>query len=175
MINRDKIRSEINELKCVMEGGGIEIPSMWVCLWPGLILILWLLFLSSIAYWFLPSGKDFFAPLCYIFSFGIGMIMLVAIANARGLFLSIPRSFRQCSTIFLFFRRKINIYFWFFIFLSFSLVLLCAFLNLGGFVYLLMLMFMIVVFVMFMTIDFGRYQLAAFSNVISAFKDSKNA
>ncbi|MGR3755288.1 hypothetical protein [Edwardsiella anguillarum] len=164
-----QIKHETEELKNILTNGEMEIPSIWECIWPGLCFMVWFVFCGFLNA-FVFSWRNIVDNLAV--GFFIGLMVLLSSYSARSLFLSVPKAFRNKSVLYSFLSKKINVYA-----LSGILLSLCL-TFLSGMMGLPLLMVFIgcgTLFAMFMVLDFGRFQLAAFSNVISAFKDSKNA
>lgn len=172
MITHEKIKRETEDLKVILSNGEMEIPPMWSCIWPGLLLAAWFFVCFYISFLFSNGlGKkdiEFSLAFCSI----MGFIVIMAIANARALFLSVPKCFRMNSLIYNELGRKVRVYMVLGLGVSFLLSVFCGLFDMSWPVVLFVLMMLLASCMM---IDFSRYQLAAFSNVISAFKDSKNA
>ena len=49
MMNNKTLIKEVDELKDVLSKGDAEIPSFWVCMWPGLCLVIWNIFCALIS------------------------------------------------------------------------------------------------------------------------------
>ncbi|XEG69621.1 conjugal transfer protein TraS (plasmid) [Edwardsiella tarda] len=169
MITPMQIKHETEELKNILSNGEMEIPSIWECVWPGLCFMVWFIFCGFLNA-FIFSWRNIVDNLAV--GFVVGLMVLLSSYSARSLFLSVPKAFRNKSILYSFLSRKINIYVLSGIVLSFCMTLLSGVMRLS-----LPMIFIAcgTLFAMFMVLDFGRFQLAAFSNVISAFKDSKNA
>ena len=106
MMNNKTLIKEVDELKDVLSKGDAEIPSFWVCMWPGLCLVIWNIFCALI------SVRSEYYDVKYIFWVlifpgAVGLILLLGVANARSLFLSVPKSFREKSVIYRFFSKKL--------------------------------------------------------------------
>lgn len=169
MITHMQIKHETEELKNILTNGEMEIPSIWECIWPGLCFMVWFVFCGFLNA-FVFSWRNIVDNLAV--GFVVGLMVLLSSYSARSLFLSVPKAFRNKSVLYSFLSKKINVYALSGILLSLCLTLLSGMMGLP------LLMVFIgcgTLFAMFMVLDFGRFQLAAFSNVISAFKDSKNA
>lgn len=164
-----QIKHETEELKNILADGEMEIPSIWECIWPGLCFMIWFVFCGFLNA-FVFSWRNVVDNLAV--GFFIGLMVLLSSYSARSLFLSVPEAFRCKSVLYSFLSKKIKIYALSGIFLSLFMTILSGVVGLP-----LMVMFIGcgTLFAMFMMLDFGRFQLAAFSNVISAFKESKNA
>lgn len=105
MINNKVILHEVEELKNVLSQGEAAIPSFWACLWPGLVIVAWnvLCAMISVNHNYLAVKYIFWVV---IFPGGVGLILLLGIASARSLFLSVPKSFRIRSIYIDFFPEK---------------------------------------------------------------------
>ncbi|MFV4848030.1 hypothetical protein ACVQ8M_17460 (plasmid) [Edwardsiella tarda] len=180
MITHEQIKKETEELKNILASGGMEIPSMWTCLWPGLLFMIWIIVCVFIGVSINEyADADIYSKtseLNVIASFGeaigIGFITMLGVASGRGFFMSIPKKFRCESEVFRFLAKKIKKY----ACVMFVLVFIISIIGGWANIPIWMVLFPVVLILFLLaSIDFSRYQLAAFSNVISAFKDSKNA
>lgn len=171
MITQSQIKREIEELKAILLSSDIEIPSMWSCIWPGLLFAVWFLMCFYISFFFSSGLKGSEVEFSLIFCLIMGFVVIMATSNARSLFLSVPKYFRDKSVLYNELGGKIKIYMMFGLVLSFLSSVVCGAFDMSWPVVLFVL---IMLFFSCMTIDFSRYQLAAFSNVISAFKESKS-
>ncbi|PEH74473.1 conjugal transfer protein TraS [Edwardsiella tarda] len=172
MITHEKIKNETEELKAILSNGKMEIPTMWECMWPGLLFVAWLILCGIISY----AVSDYTSQMVLLMYIGgggiIGFMILMSSSNARGLFLSVPYEFRKKSLVYNFVGFKIKCYAVSAFVLLFFMAVVCGVFNFSWFVFLIVFT---ILFISVMMIDFSRYQLAAFSNVISAFKESKNS
>ncbi len=180
MIANKNIRQDINELKKCLVDAELEIPTMWTCIWPGLLFMVWLIvcvFIGvSLSGYFDDSvyskSNEINVIASFIMAIGVGLLTTFSSASGRSLFLSVPKPFRQRSILYFLLGKKIKFYYFLAMAISLVLCVMCGVLNIPMWGVVFFFLFLLCVF---MTIDFGRYQLAAFSNVISAFKESKNA
>ncbi|MDL4454905.1 hypothetical protein QRZ34_28250 [Klebsiella michiganensis] len=109
MLTQKIIRQEIDELKAVMASDSLVIPSFWDCAKPGVMILLWLFFCPFMA--FSLSGETAGNILVSVgFSSFVGLMILFAVTNARGLILSIPTSYREKSEVMMFLQNKIRNY-----------------------------------------------------------------
>ena len=172
MINNKVILHEVEELKNVLSQGEAAIPSFWACLWPGLVIVAWnvLCAMISVNHNYLAVKYIFWVV---IFPGGVGLILLLGIASARSLFLSVPKSFRIRSNIYRFFSRKIIIY----AFLYMLTILFLAFFNRfsydSPFPFGFMVLITSIFFGVVMNLEFGRYQLSLLTSAINSFKAEK--
>ncbi len=172
MITNKIIIEEVDELRHMLLQGKAEVPSFWSCMWPGLVIVAWnvLCAMISVNHNYLAVKYIFWVV---IFPGGVGLILLLGIASARSLFLSVPKSFRIRSNIYRFFSRKIIVY----AILYMLTILFLAFFNRFaydspfpfGFMVLITSIFLGVV----MNLDFGRYQLSLLTSAINTFKTEK--
>lgn len=170
-INNRIILQEVAELKKILSEGGAEIPSFWACLWPGLVMVAWntLCAIISVDNDYL-SSKYIFRVM--IFPVGVSFMILLGVASARSLFLSVPRSFRVNSNAYHFVNRKITAYA--FIYMLVNLLLACFNRVFYGapFPFAFMTILATVFFVIVMNLDFGRYQLTALTSLLQSIKPS---
>ena len=172
MINNKVIFEEVEELKHILSEGEVDIPPFWACLWPGLVIIVWNAFCAviSVDSSFLSSKYIFGAM---IFPCGVGVIIMLGVASARSLFLSVPKSFRLNSYIYRFFGKKILMY----ALIYMAVVFLFALLNRAYYNVPFSFAFMIILTTFLggvvMNLDFGRYQLSLLTSAISTFKTNR--
>lgn len=172
MINNKVICEEVEELKHILSEGEVDIPPFWSCLWPGLVIVVWNAFCAviSVDSSFL-SSKYIFDVM--IFPCGVGGLIMLGVASARSLFLSVPKSFRLNSYIYRFFGKKILMY----ALIYMAVVFLFALLNRAYYNEPFPFAFMIILTTFLggvvMNLDFGRYQLSLLTSAISTFKTSR--
>lgn len=171
MINNKLIFKEVGELKHILSQGEVVIPSFWACLWPGLVIVVWNAFCAVIS-----VDSSFFSSRfvfdVMIFPCGVGFIIMLGVASARSLFLSVPKSFRLNSYVYRFFGKKIVMYALIYMALIFLLALLNrAYYNVP-FPFALMIILTTILSGVVMNLDFGRYQLSLFTTAISTFKSN---
>ena len=172
MMNNKTLIKEVDELKDVLSKGDAEIPSFWICIWPGFCLAIWNVFCAVI------SVRSEYLDVKYIFWVlvfpgAIGLIILFGIANARALFLSVPKFFREKSVVYVFLTKKLIVY----AVVYMMVVMLLAFYNRfsydSPFPYAFMILLTTVVFGFVMNLDFGRYQLSLLTSAINSLKVEK--
>jgi hypothetical protein len=172
IINNKVISEEVEELKHILSEGEVDIPPFWACLWPGLIIIVWNAFCAviSVDSSFL-SSKYIFDVM--IFPCGVGVIVMLGVASARSLFLSVPNSFRLKSYVYRFFGKKIFMYALTYMAVVFLLALLNRVYYNGPFTFAFMIILTTFLGIVVMNLDFGRYQLSLLTSVISASKTNR--
>jgi len=173
MINNKIIFEEVEELKRVLSQGEVEIPSFWSCLWPGAALVAWnmLCAVISVNHNYVSDRDSFWIV---VFSGIVSLMVLLGVASARSLFLSVPKSFRAQSHVYRYFSKKVSVYA-----LAYIVgVLLIALYNrsyfASAFPFGFLLILMTIVMGIFMNLDFGRYQLSALTSVVNSFKDNES-
>lgn len=175
MLTHQIIQREIEELKQVLAQQNLEIPSFWRCIWPGLVCMLWFLLSSYLSYW----QNDFTSALdkmaAITFAIAMSFFSIVITANIRGLFLSLPESFRRKSIFFKFLSVKCKAYGIFILFLFACFAFTFSYYNVNAIVFCVITGFSIILTIMIMNIDLGRYQLTTLTSVIESVrsKDSK--
>ena len=167
MMNNKTLIKEVDELKDVLSKGDAEIPSFWVCMWPGLCLVIWNIFCALI------SVRSEYYDVKYIFWVlifpgAVGLILLLGVANARSLFLSVPKSFREKSVIYRFFSKKLLAYAFAYMMIIMALAIYNRFFYDSPFPYAFMVLLTTIFFGFVMNLDFGRYQLSLLTSVLSA-------
>lgn len=173
MLIQKIIRDEVEELKSLINNDSLTIPSLWECIWPGLMLMLWMAACPFTA--FSVSGASPGNILSATgFSAFMGFIMLFGIANARGMLLAIPNSFRTKSKVFLFLSKKLKHYTATFMVTILLLAFLGAYSNTDGLLYLMPMMVTIVSFAFFFNADISRYKLSAITEVMKLVSASKH-
>lgn len=173
MISNKKITQEIEELKYILMVGDLDVPSMWSCLKPGLIISASLIVCTLLSYGISSHASDVDKTAAIVFSFFVGFLITAASANSRGIFLSVPYSFRRGSEVYAFFGKKIKSYAVVYAVVAGVLPFLAAEMKIGalGYIFPAFLWFFIVIVVM--NIDFGRYQISMLTSTIEMFKDTK--
>lgn len=174
MLTHQIIQSEIEELKNTLAQKDLEIPSFWHCVWPGLVCMLWFLSSSYFSYWLsdYATGLDRIASM--VFAGAIGVFSIIATANIRSLFLSLPAPFRKKSLFFGFLAKKCKVYgaVIFIIFSCFSFFFARNGINAA--IFIVVTGFSLLLTIMIMNLDLGRYQLATLTSVIESLR-CKNA
>lgn len=169
MITNKILQQETEELKHILKQGDLEVPSMWVCLWPGVGITLWLLMCSLLGN-SLSSYNDWDKLTSIVFSVFSGFLITIGSASGRASFLSVPNSFRSKSQIYIFFGSKLKKYTIFYMLMIGSILVLTSALNVGDLLGVgLSFVFSMAIFFIF-HIDMGRYQLSMLSSVINACK-----
>lgn len=172
MITNKILIKEVDELKSVLLQESAEIPSFWVCVWPGFCLAIWNVFCAGISVQseYLDTKYIFWV---LVFPGAIGLIIMLGIANARALFLAVPKFFREKSVVYVFLTKKLVFY----AAVYMIVVMLSAFYNRffynSPFPYAFMILLITVVLGFVMNLDFGRYQLSLLTSAVNAFKDNK--
>lgn len=171
MLTHQIIRVEIEELKRLLIHGDLEIPSFWRCIWPGLILMPWFLLSSYFSYWQSDyvSGLDKITAMA--FSGVMSFFSIIVIANARSLFLSLPKSFREKSRFYNHLSAKCKFYGVFILFLFPCMAFYFASVHLNAIVFCAVTFASTILTVMVMNIDLRRYQWAT---LISVLKSARN-
>ena len=172
MITNKIVIKEVDELKSVLSQGNAEIPSFWVCIWPGFFLAMWNVFCAVI------SVRSEYLDFKYIFWVlvfpgAIGLIILLGVASARALFLSVPKFFREKSVVYGFFTKKLIVY----AFVYMMVMMLLAFYNRfvydSPFPYAFMTLLTTIILGFVMNLDFGRYQLSLLTSAINSFRTER--
>ncbi|MGJ4485091.1 conjugal transfer protein TraS [Klebsiella pneumoniae] len=172
MMTNKILIEEVDDLKNVFSRGEMEIPSFWSCLWPGVIVAAWNMIcaLISVGGGYL-SVKFIFWVL--VFPGVISLIVLLGVASARSLFLSVPRTYRMRSQVYRFISRKVMVYALVYMALILALALFNRVYYASPFPFSFMIL-IATIFVWFvMNIDFGRYQLSVLSSAINSFRAEK--
>lgn len=172
MITNKIVIKEVDELKSVLSQGNAEIPSFWVCIWPGFFLAMWNVFCAVISV--RPEYLDFkYIFWVLVFPGAIGLIILLGVASARALFLSVPKFFREKSVVYGFFTKKLIVY----AFVYMMVVMLLAFYNRfvydSPFPYAFMTLLTTIILGFVMNLDFGRYQLSLLTSAINSFRTER--
>jgi hypothetical protein len=175
MITNKIIQQETEELKQILKQGDLEIPSMWTCLWPSLIIIMWMEVCATINFIISTSHSNLgsLRLFPFVFCFFMGVILGVGVANGRGVFLSVPKLYRKQSETYAFFRLKLKKYFYFFVFMTAVVSVVSGVLGFPEIVFTVLLIFLVVIMGMVMNVDFSRYQLSLLTSTIEVFKGDK--
>lgn len=100
-------------------------------------------------------------------------MILLGVASARSLFLSVPRSYRMRSQVYRFISRKVIVYALVYMALILALALFNRVYYASPFPFAFMVL-IATIFVWFvMNIDLGRYQLSVLSSAINSFRAEK--
>lgn len=172
MMTNKILIEEVGELKNVLSQGEVEIPTFWACLWPGLLIAAWNMICAviSVGVGYLSVNFIFWV---LVFPGVISLMILLGVASARSLFLSVPRSYRMRSQVYRFISRKIIVY----ALVYMALILALASFNRLHYATPFPFSFMILIatiFVFFiMNFDFGRYQLATLTSVIESVRSKE--
>ncbi|RRF57734.1 conjugal transfer protein TraS [Klebsiella pneumoniae] len=171
MMTNKILIEEVDELKNVFSRGEMEIPSFWSCLWrSNCCRTNMICALISVGGGYL-SVKFIFWVL--VFPGVISLIVLLGVASARSLFLSVPRTYRMRSQVYRFISRKVMVYALVYMALILALALFNRVYYASPFPFSFMIL-IATIFVWFvMNIDFGRYQLSVLSSAINSFRAEK--
>lgn len=174
MITKKIIKDEIEELKYSLSHGEAEIPSFWSCLWPGLIIFGWnvICAIISVDYNYIAGRYIFWVV---VFPGAVGLIVLLGVASARSLFLSVPKSFRIQSIMYRFFSKKIATYALVYMMVIILLAIYNRVFNDSPFPFGFMVLFMTILFGIVMNLDVSRYQLSALTTLIESFKSGSKS
>lgn len=173
MLTHQIIQSEIEELKQILTHKDLTIPSFWSCIWPGIVCMLWFFLSSYFSYGIsdLSTGLDRIAAM--VFAGAVGVFSIIATANTRSLFLSLPESFRKESLFFGFLAKKCKVY-GMVVFVIFScLAFFFAYNGINAIIFIVVTGFSLILTIMIMNIDLGRYQLATLTSVVESFRNKE--
>ena len=171
MLTQKVIREEIDELRAIIASGSLVIPSIWECLKPGLVALLLMFICPLIAFTFTIIEVDSeYLIVAVGFSSFIGLMILFVIMDARANILSIPKSFRDKSKVFALFKKKIKIYTLVYIIMHLTCYMLVVFVCANGILFIFTIAPVTALLVFFFDSDVARYQLSAFSEILSAVK-----
>lgn len=173
MLTQKIIREEVEELKIVMGGDSLTIPSFWDCVKPGVILLLWMAACPFIAFSLVGSSTADILRTTGFSAF-LGFIMLFWITNVRAIILSIPSSFRNKSKVITLLSQKVRKYVFSFMITILFLAFLGAYSDTNGMLYLMPMMVALVGFAFLFNTDISRYKLSAFTEVIKSVSASKH-
>lgn len=173
MLTQKIIREEVEELKNIMGSDLLTIPSLWDCMKPGIILMLWMAICPFLAF-YLSGSSPGNILIASGFSAFLGFIMLFWISNIRAIFLSIPENFRKESKVVIFLNQKSRKYMISFMMTILILAFFGAYSDTDGLLYLMPMMAALVGFAFFFNADISRYKLSAFTEVIKSVSGRKN-
>ncbi|MGP0945692.1 hypothetical protein [Serratia sp. CY74737] len=172
MVTHKIVQQEAEELKDILKAGGIQIPDFWSCLWPGLLLVAWLILCPLFS--FFISGQPVSELLAATGgSAFLGMLLSFGFINTRSLYLSLPREFRATSEVLSLIRKKIRAYAATFFVLILIFSLSAAYSDVGSMAYLFPLVLCTVMMGFIFNMDIGRYRLSAFTSVMELLKSRK--
>lgn len=168
MLTHQIIRGEIEELKLTLTEKDLTIPSFWSCIWPGLICMFWFLLSSYLSYGISDFSTGLDRTASMIFAAVVGIFSIIATANTRSLFLSLPESFRKNSLLFGFLAKKCRAYGVAILAIFPCLAFFSAYNDINAVVFIVITGFSLLLTLMVMNIDLGRYQLATLTSVIES-------
>ena len=169
MLTQKIIREEIEELKAIMASDALVIPGFWDCARPGVVVLL-LMFISPLVAFGLSNGRSEEDLLAVGMSTFIGLMILLIVANYRGVILSIPAPFRNKSKIISLYARKVKGYAIGYAVLNLVLCLLVVFYGVQSFLYTLLVIPLTVFTVFIFMADVSRYRLSALTEVVKVVK-----
>ncbi|EJD7217307.1 conjugal transfer entry exclusion protein TraS [Escherichia coli] len=164
MITHYDIKVETQRLKQVLTDEGVNIPSLFQVIKPGLCVFMWVLLWPTIIQYLLYHNSVRYSYVDIFISGMMGLILFVVITNGMMLFLSIPETFRKDSKMALFMYSKARCYVFSFLFV-FSLI---SFMH--SFLYVFALIITYALFFLFYLIDINRYKLSGVIAVIESLK-----
>lgn len=166
------IQEEAEVLKKHLLSGDVEIPSLWSCSWPGMLIIAWLVFLPFMTFKFYCLYTDDGIQAMGAGAF-FGFMMLVAIINARSVYLSIPKIFREKSKTLRLLRNKVYVY----LTVVLTIISGCAVwaprTNGGAIIYFVPIALVSGISLVIFLADIGRYRLSVFTSVLALIKSHK--
>jgi len=180
MISNKKILQEIDTLKTVFKQGDSEIPTMWACFWPGMMVMAWMigwpliLYGYKIVYYELPGVAPTIMAAAVVWSFFFGLIIMLQVVNGRALYLSIPHSFRETSVLCRFVSTKFRRYLFTYLVTYAVLIILCSSFVYGGVYSIVGLFVLTFSFMIYMNVDLNRYQLKALTTLLESVKGGAN-
>lgn len=166
------IQEESEVLKKHLQDGDVEIPSMWSCAWPGLLLILWLTLWPAFVFDFLTTPSE---GTLIAMGFGafLGVIVFFGMFNFCSIYLSLSINFRETSKVIHVLRKKTIVYFVVFIIINFLTGFLADNSKAGALQYLFPTVVSLCILGFIMSADIGRYRLSAFTSVLELIKSHK--
>ncbi|HDU5577881.1 TPA: hypothetical protein ACTW6Y_005303 [Klebsiella pneumoniae] len=171
MLTHQIIQGEIDELKLVLTEKDLTIPSFWSCIWPGLTFMFWFLLSSYFSYGIsdFSTGLDRISSM--VFAAVVGIFSIIATANTRSLFLSLPESFRKKSLFFGFLAKKCRTYGAVIFTIFPCLAFFSAYNGINAVFFIVVTGFSLLLTLMVMNIDLSRYQLATLTSVIESVRN----
>ncbi|HAV2138838.1 TPA: hypothetical protein JHJ70_004822 [Serratia marcescens] len=171
MITHTTVKDETEKLSKLMVDH-LEIPSMFDCVKPAILLELWMVLCPIVS--FSLAGQRI-GDLLSALGGGafLGVLVSFGIINGRSLYLSLPRAFRESSEVLSLLTKKIRAYAKAYGILVLVISLLAAYSGMGALAYLIPLVFCTVMTGFVFSIDIGRYRLSAFTSVLELLKSRK--
>lgn len=171
-MDHNTFKNEAEKLKYIISNGNLHIPSFWECVWPGVLMIFWIVICPVIAFQMyieMYSGD----PMIIASGVFVGMLFTVAIFNIRSWYLAIPYEFRVNSIFFKKLKSKLVAYY-----LVYMLVVPIAsyfstYTTVEAAFYAgpLLISLLLIMFIGLM--DISRYRVSAFSSVLELIKSRK--
>lgn len=166
----ESIKTEVDEIKCIILARKCECPPAWQCTWPGILFLFIFVACTWLSFWIDPYGSELDKIASAIFSLLLGLVFLASLGNARAILLSIPASFRKQSMIYDVFGRKTKAY-GIIVAVGYALLSSAAyFFKMGALYFIPSVIIFFVVVSIAISIDLRRYQLTGILSVINAIK-----
>lgn len=167
--NKD-IDRDVSFILSEIKNSEVEIPSLWRCIWPSLVLVPLFWVWQYYIFFSYPSFHDPSGTL--VFSAFFSFVFTLASTQARGKYLSLPESVRKNSLIIELLKTKCRFYsiLWLFIFVIFCLVMRHFDITTEFNMPMFMLLSVIVVW-FFSIADLGRYDLSLLNAAIQRWRE----
>lgn len=137
MIKNEVIECELNILKKVLNYNGLMRPPKWDCLWPGVVMLLWIVlwplvsFGAKLSFNELVSEERLGLFISIIAVFVLGVTSLFFSFGSRVLYLSIPSGFRSYSRMYSLLVARAKVYLRAFLVFYLVIVAVCTFIPFG--------------------------------------------
>lgn len=169
MLTHEVIKFETEALADVLKAGNIQIPSLWSCLWPGLLyatgLVVFTFSISQADNLYSNDGAG-----SIVFNVLLGFMLSLGMFRVRSLYLSIPASFRNDSQVIKMLTGKAQIYFIVYCLLSISIGVFVGSRELSTMIFIVPHMFIVVFMALIFNADISRYHLSAMMSVMGLLK-----
>lgn len=178
MITNKQILYEVEQLKELLNDSGAEIPPMWQCFWPGLFAMAWMVTWPLVLYGYklmfldLPDAANIGIAASVAIAMMAGLFIMIGVANTRALYLSIPKIFRDNSTLCQLLVNKARRYALTYLVGYAVLILLFTFSVNGAIFSTVIFVVSSFGFMIYMNVDLNRYQLTALTSLLESFKRS---
>jgi hypothetical protein len=171
-MDHETLRKEAAELKELILNGEVSIPSFWGCVWPGLVIMAWIVICPFITFqMYIDISRDELEAIgAGLF---VGGMFTFMIFNIRSLYLAVPKKFRVNSLFLNMLRKKAVVYYSIFFLVVAVASYLSTYTNWKVIIYLPGLGIPFLFIMIIASADLGRYRMTAFASVLELLKSRK--
>lgn len=183
MVTRKELKEDFDKVSLSLSNNDFEVPSLWKCMWPGLIV-----FIGLAAWQLLVASRDMmwgYASIrnngyfSLVFTSLVGFSLCLMIWSSLGKYFSFPKEIREKSLIFSLLRSKVKTYAFIWVGVNILIGISCLILPVGGSIVSSASQFVsLCLILLFFNFDISRFDMMALSSLISAWRKgqlSKNS